>query len=141
MRFSALKRVGLWSASCLILIALFTALLGRFGTMDVVYRLALFFVFPLWLIFLPTAIEVRDAGGPRIWLILGLGTLAGPVVFLLLLFIQILNSGKPSIIWQGDPTLPSMALWATFAAIASLIVSAIYGFSLKALSPRVRTAL
>ncbi len=140
MRSTALKRASLWSTSCLILIALFSAVRGPFGTIDIVYRAALLFVLPLWLLFLPLAIRVKDAQGSRIWIILGSGTLTGCAVFAALIVIQILNRGNPSIIWQGYPTLLSMAVWTIFASAVGLIASAIYGIFLRVLYRRIQTA-
>ncbi len=98
--------------------------------MDTVYRVALLFVLPLWLLFLPICIRVNDAQELRIWTILGSCTLAASVAYAGLVFIQMLNRGNPTIIWQGYPSGPNIAVWMTCAAVAGLIVGAIYGLLL-----------
>ncbi len=130
MQSTASGRVGLWSTSCLILIALFDTLQGPAGTMETVYRMALLFVLPLWLLFLPICIRVNDAQELRIWTILGSCTLTASIAYAGLVFIQMLNRGNPAIIWQGYPTGPNIAVWMTFAAVAGFIAGAIYGFLL-----------
>ncbi|MBT9329541.1 hypothetical protein [Paracidobacterium acidisoli] len=132
MPISAWKRAGLSFGCCLLLVVLMSGLLGPRGSIDVVYRVALLFVLPLWLVLLPVAIKVRDAKGIRFLGIMGWGTLAGPVALLILLLLQILHDGNFSRVWQGDPTVPSTAVWIGIAAVCSLFVSVIYGVSLKA---------
>lgn len=129
---TAWKRVSLLFGCCLILVAVMSGLLGPRGNMDVVYRIALLFVLPLWLVLLPLAIKVRDAKGIHFLGIMGWGTLAGPLALLILLLVQILQDGNFSTVWQGDPTIPSMTVWMGVAAVCSVFVSVIYGVSLKA---------
>lgn len=140
MQATALKRISVWTVSCLIFIALIYATQGPAGTMDVVYRITLLYVLPLWVVFLPVTLKVKDAQGPRIWIILGYGLLTGVVVFAGLSVIQALNRGNPSIIWQGYATFSSMALWTTLAVASGLVVSAIYGMALKMFYRWIQTA-
>lgn len=129
---TAWKRASLLFGCCFILVAIMSGLLGPRGSMDVVYRIALLFVLPLWLVLLPIAIKLRDAKGVHFLGIMGWGTLAGPVALLLLLLVQILHDRNLSMVWQGDPTVPSTAVWMGVAAVCSLYVSVIYGISLRA---------
>jgi hypothetical protein len=98
--------------------------------MDTVYRVALLFVLPLWLLFLPICIRVNDVQKLRIWTILGSCTLTAAIAYAGLVFIQMLNRGNPTIIWQGYPTGPAIAVWMALAAAAGFIVGAIYGLLL-----------
>lgn len=124
---NVLRRIGFWFVSLFLAICLFSLLFNLlFGgfhpdALVLIFRITMVEALPVWCLFLPVVIAVKDAEKRRSWLILLGGSLIGPVsVILFCLFLQ-LRGGNPQTIWSGDPL-------AGLGGISEMLYSLIVGF-------------
>ncbi len=101
---STWRRIGLWLASVVLSVALFSLWLGQGSPAGFlfIFRITMMFALPVAFLYLPFVLKLKDAEGPRIWKILGSGILMGPAYLLLLGFILELLGHDPHMVWQGD---------------------------------------
>jgi hypothetical protein len=137
-----LARIGLWFGCLLIAVALFSLLFLRFNSSpdrDViwegyiwVYRVTMMFALPVWSLYLPLTVKLKDAEDNRIWILLVSGTLIGPLSLTIWFLILQLRGGDAHTIWgQGDPEAPSTAAFMIYASVVGFLAAAIYGIFLK----------
>jgi hypothetical protein len=141
---NALRRVSL-SLGCLLLsVTLFSLLfIQPFGTgaVPLVFRVAIMFAIPVWCLYLPFVIALKDAQERRIWIILLSGILIGPTSLALLGLILQLRGGDPHDIWQGDPLIGLDGIAAIiFAAIVGFLTTSFYLIALRVLRRRTTIA-
>lgn len=131
-----LMRIGLWVGCLLLAVGLFSVLFIRVfspgGEVMLIFRITMMFALPVWFLYLPLIIGLRDAEDSRIWTILISGTLIGPLAITAWCLIRQLAGGNTRDIWQGDPLAPSTAACMIFASVVGFLATAIYGISLKA---------
>jgi len=97
------------------------------------------FAFPVWCLYLPFVLALRDAEGSRIRTILVSGLLIGPVSLALWGLILQLRGGDPHLIWHGDPllgVLGGVAAMMIFALIVGFLTAFSYVIALKLLYRR-----
>ncbi|HSU61950.1 MAG TPA: hypothetical protein VLI55_21750 [Bryobacteraceae bacterium] len=145
-----LRRIGLWLGSLLVSVSLFSLSLSllfsslsllfngawsfRVGAVFAILRVTMTFAFPVWCLYLPFVLALRDAEGSRIWTILVSGILIGPAALALLGLILQLRGGNPHLIWHGDPllgVLGGIAVMMFFAAIIGFLTTSFYVIALK----------
>jgi len=135
-----LTRIGLWLGCLLIAVALFSLLFIRFsspggdviwGVYIWVYRITMMFALPVWFLYLPLTVKLKDAEDSRIWILLVSGSLIGPLSLTIWCLILQLRGGDARAIWQGDPLAGSTAMYMIFASVVGFLATAIYGISLK----------
>jgi hypothetical protein len=124
----------------LIAVALFSLLFifimgGRLtlGAVVWVYRITMTFALPVWFLYIPFIMRLKDAEDRRIWIILVSGILIGPLALTVWCLILQLRGGDARDIWQGDPLAPSTAACMIFASVVGFLATAIYGISMKAI--------
>jgi hypothetical protein len=127
-------RLGLWFGCLALAVAAFSLFLGVPLGMDVILRITLVFLLPAWLLCIPMIVGFKDAEKARIWIIILSGAVTGPLV-LMARCLQ-LRGGDAYAIWHGDPVAPGTSVFMAFAAIVGLVLTAIYGISLKILHRR-----
>ena len=88
-----------------------------------IIRVTVIFALPVWCLYLPVVIAVKDAEGQRIWAILFSGTLIGPLAMFLWSLILLLRGFNQKAVWLSDPLLGSLG-----GGIASMIFALIVGF-------------
>jgi hypothetical protein len=129
-----LTRIGVWFGCLLIAVALFSLLYVRLfnGVGDVMFvcRITMMLALPVWFLYLPFTVKLKDAEDGRIWTILVSGILIGPLSLITWAFILQLRGRD---VWQSDPLAPSIAACMIFASVVGLLATAIYGISLKAI--------
>ena len=132
-----LARIGLWFGCLLLAVGLFSVLLirsnGGGGDVLLVCRITLMFALPVWFLYLPFTVKLKDAEGRRIWIILVSGILIGPLALTVWCLILQLLGGDAHAIWQGDPLFASTAACMIFASVVGFLATSIYGISLKAI--------
>jgi len=141
---NALRRVGL-SLGCLLfsvtLFSLVFILLFGAGAVPLVFRVAIMVAIPVWCLYLPFVIALKDAEGWRIWIILLSGILIGPTSLALWGLTLQLRGGDPHKIWQGDPLIGLGGIAAIiFAAIVGFLTTSFYLIALRALRRRTTIA-
>lgn len=141
---NALRRVGL-SLGCLLLsVTLFSLLFSLpfgAGVVPLVFRVAIVFAIPVWCLYLPFVIALKDAEGWRIWIILLSGILIGPTSLALWGLTLQLRGGDPHNIWQGDPLIGLGGIAAMiFAAIVGFLTTSFYLIALRVLRRRTTIA-
>ena len=113
------RRIGLWLCSFVVAVTLlsllcclpfsfrsfavifqFTSVLRWF--LSLVLQITTILALPVWLLYLPFVVAVKDAEGPRLWIILTSGTLIGPACLTILGLILQLGGGDAHSIWHGD---------------------------------------
>ena len=99
--------------------------------MILVCRISMMFALPVWFLYLPFTVKLKDAEDKRIWIILVSGILIGPLSLTIWCFILQLRGGDARTIWQGDPLAASTAACMIFASVVGFLATAIYGISLK----------
>ena len=145
---STKRRIGLWFGSLLVAVTLFSLFFClffgssgflRIGPAFLVFRVAMTFAFPVWCLYLPIVIALKDPEGRRIWTILVIGILIGPASLALWGLILLLRGGDPHMIWNGDPllgTLGGIAAGMVFALIVGFLTTSSYVIALKVLYRR-----
>lgn len=142
---NTLKRIGLWFGSLLLSVTIFSLLLTvlfsgpgffRVGTILVVFRVTMRFALPVWCLYLPFVIALKDAEERRIWIILVTGSLIGPTWLVLWGLMRQLSGGDPAKIWHGDPLAFGMGGAMIFALIVGFLTSSFHVIGLKALHHR-----
>jgi hypothetical protein len=128
---NALKRIGLWFASLLLAVTFFS-LLFKAGAF-IVFRVTMMLAFPVWCLYLPFVIALKDAEGWRMWTIMLSGTLIGPASLALWFLILVLRGGDPLTIWRGDPLGGSYGAVMIFALFVGFLTTSFYVTTLKLL--------
>jgi hypothetical protein len=138
---NALARIALWLGSLLLAVTIFSLFFIRTGSVLIVFRVTAMFAFPVWCLYLPLVLSLKDAEEGRIWTILSSGILIGPAsVLLWCLFLQF-RGGDPYAIWQGDPLSGLGGITATiFALIVGFLTTLFYAVGLKLLHRRFSVA-
>lgn len=147
----ALWRVGLWFASLLVAVSLFTGLFCALYSgsphywaqaLSVVFGITMIFAFPVACLFLPVVIALKDAAKWRLWVLLVSGALIGPVCIALWSTALVL-AGRQSVqdAWNGDPlTGMGTPVLMVFALIAGSVTTILYVASLRIAARRARLA-
>lgn len=133
----ASMRIGLWLVSLLIADFCFSLFFGFYSqTSAPVFIFTLVFASPAWCLYLPVVIAFKNAEGRRIWTILSIGILAGPLTLLLWGAVDevpranTLRTG----LWNFFEALPVSFL--VFALIVGSLTTCAYVFGLKILHRR-----
>ena len=142
---NALRRVGLWFGSLLLSVTLFSLLFNllfsgpgffRAGSVLLIFRVTMTFALPVWCLYLPFVIALKDAEERRSWTILSSGILIGPASLALWGLILQLRGGDPHTIWQGDPLAFGLRGAMIFALIVGFLTTSFYVITLKVLHHR-----
>ena len=120
---NTLKRLSLWFGSLLLSATLFVLLFSVLfrASAILILRVTMIFAFPLWCLYLPFVIALKDAEERRIWITLLSGTLIGPASLALWGLMLQLRGGDPHEIWYGDPLIG-------LGGFAAMIFAFIVGF-------------
>ena len=147
---NASRRIGLWLGSLLLVVTLFSLLFNlvfnraAFNWVDsvlLIFRVTMIFALPVWCLYLPFVIALKDAEERRIWTILFRGILIGPASLALWCFTLQLSGDDPHRIWQGDPLIGMGGIAAMlFALIVGFLTTSFYVIALKVLHRRSITA-
>ena len=84
---------------------------------------ALYFLIPCWILSLPAVALINNPSGPRLWMLVGIGILIGPIT--MFLFDLWMYWHSPTQIWQW----PNMFDY--FAAAISFVATILYLSALK----------
>lgn len=138
-----LRRIGLWFISLFLAVALFSMLFSllsggfHLDALVLIFRITMLFALPVWCLFLPVVIAVKDAEGRRFIVILLSGSLIGPVAVLLSCFIQQQRGGNQQLIWYGDPLAGLGGISGmVYALIVGFLTTSFYVIALKVLHRR-----
>ncbi len=121
---STFSSIGLSFGSLLLSALLFSLSfsgLFRAGAFLPVFHVTMVFALPVWCLYLPFVIALKDAEARRIWTILFSGILIGPASLAFWSLILQLRGGDPYTIWHGDPL-------SGLGGIAAMIYALIVGF-------------
>jgi hypothetical protein len=130
-----LRRIGLWFGSLLLSVTLFSLLFNlhfsgpgffRVGTVLLVFRVTLIFALPVWCLYLPFVIALKDAEEGRMWTILISGVLIGPAALVFWGLLLQLRGADPDAIWRGDPLAIGMGGAVIFALIVGFLTTSVY---------------
>jgi hypothetical protein len=94
------------------------------------------FAFPVWCLYLPFVIALKDAEERRMWITLVSGILIGPASVALWGLILLRRGGDPHEIWYGDPLLCALGgigAGMVFALIVGFLTISSYVIALKVL--------
>ncbi len=141
----ALKRVGFSLGALLVSVTLFCVLftlvsgsLGTRGSFPFIFLGTLVFALPVWCLYLPFILKLKDAEGRRRWIILVTGTLIGPVAMGLWAAALLLNTlGLQRIVYEAGDLRPIGALMG-FAFFVGCLTSAFYVLALRRMLRRPR---
>jgi hypothetical protein len=140
-----LGRIGLWFGSLLVSVTLFSLLFNllfsgpgffRAETVRLIFRATMIFAFPVWCLYLPLVIALKDAEERRIWVLLFSGILIGPVSLALWGLILQVRGEDPRKIWHGDPLLFGLIGGMICALIVGFLTTSSYVIALKVLHRR-----
>jgi hypothetical protein len=121
---STFSRIGILFGSLLLSAILFSLSfieLFRAGASLPIFHVTIVFALPVWCLYLPFVIALKDAEARRIWIILFSGILIGPASLAFWCLILQLRGGDPYTIWHGDPLTG-------LGGIAAIICALIVGF-------------
>jgi hypothetical protein len=145
---SVLIRIGLWLVCLLLSVPLFSLVLAlslassESAAMSAIFpiiRVTMIFALPVWCLYLPVVIALKDAEQRRIWTILLSGSLIGPLAMLLWSLILQLRGFSQKAIWQGDPLLGWLGggiAAITFSFIVGLLTTSLYVIALRLMHRR-----
>ncbi|MCL4842350.1 MAG: hypothetical protein KJZ79_10935 [Bryobacteraceae bacterium] len=134
----ALKRVGFSLGALLVSVTLFCILftlvsgsLGTRGSFPFIFLGTLVFALPVWCLYLPFILKLKDAEGRRRWIILVTGTLIGPVATGLAAVVFLLNTVGLQRIIYGTGDLRAIGALMGFAFFVGSLTSAFYVLALR----------
>jgi hypothetical protein len=132
---NTLRRIGLWAGSLILSVTLFSLLFSLLpnwgGAIFLIFRVTMLFALPVWCLYLPFVIALKDAEERRIWTTLFSGILIGPASLSLWGFILQLGGGDPHKIWQGDPLIGfGLNVGMIFALIVGFLTTSFYVIAL-----------
>jgi hypothetical protein len=139
---NTLRRIGLWFGSLLLSATLFSLLFSGArifgdGSVLLIFRVTMIFALPIWCLYLPFVIALKDAEQRRIWTILFSGILIGPTSLAVWCLILQLRGGDPHKIWQGDLLIGLGCITAmVFALIVGFLTASFYVIALRILHRR-----
>ena len=138
---NVLGRIGIWFVSLLLAVALFGLLFGLlFSTARAIFpiiRVTMIFALPVWCLYMPVVIALKDAEERRIRTILFSGILIGPVSLGLWCILLQLRGGDPRAIWRGDPLIGVGGISGMiYALIVGFLTTSLYVIALKILHRR-----
>jgi hypothetical protein len=143
-------RIGLWFVCLLVAVVLFTLLLSLFfngvGFGKPWFVMPIFWVtmkcaLPIWCLCLPLIAAVKQPQGRKVWTILLMGSLLGPLAIGLWFLLLQLGGAAPQPLWEGDPLLGwvgSSLAGMIFAFVVGLLTSSLYLVGFSALYRRTR---
>ena len=133
---NTLRRIGLWLGSLLLSVTLFVLVFSVLfrASPILILRVTMIFALPVWCLYLPFVIAIKDAEEGRIWTILFSGILIGPALVALWALVLQLRGGDPDKIWWGDPLtgLGGIAV-IIFASIVGFLATSFYVIALRIL--------
>jgi hypothetical protein len=132
---NTLKRIGLWFGSLLLSVTLFSLLFSR-ASVFFIFGVTMTLALPVWCLYLPFVIALKDAEERRIWTILFRGILIGPASLALWCLILQLRGGDPHTIWQGAPPGLGCNSAVILALIVGFLTTSFYVIALKVLHRR-----
>lgn len=133
-----LGRIGLWFCSLLLAVALFCLLCSLIFSggiaISLLFRVTMRFALPVWCLYLPFVIALKDAEEGRIRVLLLSGILIGPASVLTWSFILQLWGYGTQTIWYGDPLVGVGGISGSiFALIVGSLTTCFYVTALKVL--------
>jgi O-antigen ligase len=132
-----LGRIGLWFISLILSVAFFCLLLSLFPSVGLnfpIFRITFIAALPVWCLFLPVVIAIRDAEERRGRFILFSGTFIGPVSVVLWCIILQLRGNDSHTVWYGDPLIGVGGIsGGIFALIVGFLTTSFYVIGLKRL--------
>jgi hypothetical protein len=138
-------RIGLWFVCLLLAIGLFSLLLSlylkgvgyaKLWFVVPVFRVTMMCALPIWCLCLPVVIAAKRAEGWKMWTILPVGSLLGPLAVGLWFLVLQVGGASPQTMWQGDPLMGwvgSAIAGMIFAFVVGLLTSSLYLVIFKSL--------
>jgi len=99
---STSARIGLWFACLLIALSLFSLFPDGGRAFLFVFWIAAMFAVPVGCLYLPLVAKLRDAQQRRWLVLIGTGTVIGPVALAVLGLVAMIAGRDPYLIWVGD---------------------------------------
>lgn len=134
---NGLGRIGLWFISLILSVAFFCLLLSLLPSVRLnflIFRITFIAALPVWCLFLPVVIAIRDAGERRSRFILFIGTVIGPVSVTLWCINLQLRGNDSHTVWYGDPLIGVGGIsGGIFASIIGFLTTSFYLIGLKVL--------
>ncbi|MBE7542508.1 MAG: hypothetical protein HS123_09095 [Solibacteraceae bacterium] len=119
-------------------IPLVSGSLGTRGSFPFIFLGTLVFALPVWCLYLPFILKLKDAEGRRLWVILSTGTLIGPVATGLAAVVFLLNTVGLQRIIYGTGDLRAIGALMGFAFFVGCLTSAFYVLALRRMLRRPR---
>lgn len=138
---NTLKRTCLWIGSLFLSVTFFSLLFGllqsNLSTAPVIFRVTMLLALPVWCLYLPFVILIKDAEQQRSWVLLVSGILIGPATIACVALVSQLRGSDVDTIWKGDPlTGLGAGSGMIFASVVGLITTVIYVIALKTFARR-----
>jgi hypothetical protein len=134
-----LERVFLWLGSLFLAVCLFSLLLSQGASVEAVvfiFKYTMIYALPVWFLYLPLVVLLKDADERRGWILLATGFLIGPACMALLGLILQVRGENAHIVWQGDGEAPGAVGCMISASIVGFVTTGLYVTSMKLLSRR-----
>jgi hypothetical protein len=126
----AISRIVLSFCSLLLAVAIFSGILGSLDSWLFVFKVAMIFALPVWLINLPFLFLLKNVGRHHRWIVPALGGLIGPVCLTLWCAILVLGGSNWASIWNGDPEAGGLESALIFASLIGLSTNSFYAVAL-----------
>jgi hypothetical protein len=115
-----------------ILQPLFGLLQSKLSSAPIVFRVTILLALPVWCLYLPFVILIKDAEQWRSWILLISGVLIGPAAIASVALVSQLRGGNVDAIWKGDPlTGLGAGSGMILASVVGLITTVIYVIALN----------
>ncbi len=132
---NAWRRIGLWFGSLLLGVMLFSLLYGLFTSQVdaffLIARITMMLALPVWFLYLPFVLAIKDAEGRRMWTVLVSGTLIGPAYLGLWGLVLQLKGGDAHEIWIGNGIDGGYGPDMISALVVGLLTTGFYVIGLK----------
>jgi len=126
----AISRILLSFCSLLLAVGIFSIWLGSMESWQFIFRVAMIFAFPVWLINLPFLLLLKNVDRHHGWVVPALGALIGPACLTLWCAILVLRGNTWASLWQGDPEAGGLESALIFASLIGLSTNSFYTVAL-----------
>ncbi len=126
----AIARILVSFCSLLMAVGIFSVILGAVGSWLLIFKVAMFFALPVWLINLPILFLFRKATCQG-WIVPALGGFIGPACLTLWCAILVLRGSNWANLWNGDSEAGGLGSSLIFAFLIGLGTNTFYMLALR----------
>jgi hypothetical protein len=135
---NTLARISLWFGCLCLSVTFFTLLFSFAGPVMLiaVFRVSMMFALPVWFLYLPFVVSIKDAQQGRLLIFWVSGMVAGPVALAILGLMLQVGGGNLHSIWVGNGIGIGIAPCMICAAIVGFLTTTFYVLATQVIRSR-----